>query len=207
MDMNINSTEYDKIAEGIFGPIYIDIAKVIIETTDIKKGNLLDLGCGGGHLGFAMNELGDYTLNFSDIREEALKIAKERAEEKCINASYIQSDVHDLQMDDNSFDIVVSRGSMPFWDDQVKAFSEIYRVLNPGGWAYIGGGLGGKKHQARIRAMKKANGGPDCCDRSKSKSLSTDEYIELFKKWGAEYKVVENEDEGRWFLFQKRGLA
>ena len=205
MDMNINSKEYDKIAEGIFGPIYIDIAKAIIMRTKVHKGELLDLGCGGGHLGYAMNELGEYTLCFSDIRSEALEIAKERAEEKSINATYIQSDVHDLQMEDNSFDIVVSRGSMPFWDDQVKAFSEIYRVLKPGGWAYIGGGLGGAKHQERIRAMKKANGGPDCCDRSKSKSLSTDEYIELFKKWGVEYKVVENYDEGRWFLFQKRG--
>lgn len=205
MDMNINSTEYDKIAEGIFGPIYRDIAKVIIERTGILKGNLLDLGCGGGHLGYAMNELGDYKLNFSDIREEALNIAKARADEKGIDASYIQSDVHNLKMDDNSFDIVVSRGSMPFWDDQIKAFSEIYRVLKPGGWAYIGGGLGGRKHLARIKAMKKENGGPDIFDRSKSKSLSTDEYIELFKKWGAEYKVVENEDEGRWFLFKKRG--
>ena len=205
MEMNFNSTDYDKIAEGIFGPIYIDIAKMIINRTGVEEGNLLDLGCGGGHLGFAMGELGDFNLNFSDIREDALEIARKRAVEKGIDASYIPSDVHTLKMNDNSFDIVVSRGSMPFWDDQVKAFSEIYRVLKQGGWAYIGGGLGGKKHLERIRAMKKEGGGPDCLDRSKSKSLSTDEYIELFKKWGADYKVVENEDEGRWFLFQKRG--
>ena len=206
MDMNINSVEYDKIAEGIFGPIYRDIAKVIIERTGVEKGDLLDLGCGGGHLGFAMDELGDYTLNFSDIRDEALNIAKSRADEKGIEALYIQSDVHDLKMDDNSFDIVVSRGSMPFWEDQVKAFSEIYRVLRPGAWAYIGGGLGGAKHQKRIRELQKENGGPDCFDRSKSKSLSTESYVNMFKKWGADYKIVENKDEGRWFLFRKKGL-
>ena len=206
MDMNINSKEYDKIAEGIFGPIYRDIAKVIIERTGVEKGDLLDLGCGGGHLGFAMDELGDYTLNFSDIRDEALNIAKSRADEKGIDASYIQSDVHELKMDDNSFDIVVSRGSMPFWEDQVKAFSEIYRVLRPGAWAYIGGGLGGAEHQERIRQIQKENGGPDCFDRSKSKALSTESYINMFKKWGADYKIVENKDEGRWFMFRKKVL-
>ena len=52
--------------------------------------------------------------------------------------------------------------------------------------------------------MKKANGGPDCFDRSKSKSLSTDKYIEMFKNWNADYEVVENEDEGRWFVFGKK---
>ena len=206
MEMTCNSTEYDKIAEKIFGPIYVDIAKAIISRTNIKEGDLLDLGCGGGHLGFAMGELGDYKLNFSDIREEALNITKERAKKNNVKANYIQSDVHNLKMEDNSFDIVVSRGSMPFWDDQKKAFSEIYRVLKPGGWAYIGGGLGGAKHQERIRAMKKANGGPDCFDRSKSKSLSTDEYVNMFKEWNAEYIVVENHDEGRWFAFRKREL-
>jgi hypothetical protein len=38
--------------------------------------------------------------------------------------------------------LVVSRGSLWFWDDQVKGPQEIYRVLKPGGVAFVGGGLG-----------------------------------------------------------------
>ena len=46
---------------------------------------------------------------------------------------------------DNSIDLVVSRGSVFFWEDMEKGISEVYRVLRPGGWAYIGGGFGTKE--------------------------------------------------------------
>jgi SAM-dependent methyltransferase len=37
--------------------------------------------------------------------------------------------------------VIVSRGSFQFWGDQVAAFREIYRVLKPGGVAWIGRGF------------------------------------------------------------------
>jgi SAM-dependent methyltransferase len=43
---------------------------------------------------------------------------------------------------DNSVDLVVSRGSIFFWNDPVQGLKEVYRVLRPGGKAYIGGGAG-----------------------------------------------------------------
>jgi ubiquinone/menaquinone biosynthesis C-methylase UbiE len=48
----------------------------------------------------------------------------------------------DMPFPDNSVDIVVSRGSIFFWDDPVKGLREVYRVLRPGGKAMIGGGAG-----------------------------------------------------------------
>ena len=202
--MECNSVEYDKIAEEIFAPIYPDIAAVMIERTGIKEGKLLDAGCGGGHLGLALMKQGNYELTMTDIREEALKIAEKRADEQQVRAEYVQSDIENLPFEDDSFDLIVSRGSMPFWDEQVKAFTEIYRVLKPGGWAYIGGGLGGEKHQKRIREfMRQRQVEPVCFDRSKSKALKTEEYTALFDSWNARWKVVENEAEGRWFLFGK----
>jgi len=44
---------------------------------------------------------------------------------------------------DNSVDLVVSRGSIFFWDDPAQGLKEVHRVLRPGGKAYIGGGAGG----------------------------------------------------------------
>ena len=202
--MECNSVEYDKIAEEIFAPIYPDIASAMIERTGVKEGELLDAGCGGGHLGLALMKQGNFELTMTDIREEALKIAEERAEGQNVQAEYVQSDISSLPFSDDSFDLIVSRGSMPFWDEQIKAFSEIHRVLKPGGWAYIGGGLGGEKHQKRIREfMRQRQVEPVCFDRSKSKALTTEEYIALFESWNAPWKVVENEAEGRWFLFSK----
>jgi SAM-dependent methyltransferase len=43
---------------------------------------------------------------------------------------------------ETSFDLIGSRGSMPFWRDHVQAMKEIPRVLRPGGIASIGGGPG-----------------------------------------------------------------
>ena len=52
------------------------------------------------------------------------------------------ADVHALPFRDNSFDLVISRGSIFFWRDQSTALREIVRVLKPGGYAFIGGGYG-----------------------------------------------------------------
>lgn len=60
---------------------------------------------------------------------------------------------------DNSVDLVVSRGSIFFWDDPVKGLQEVYRALRPGGKAMIGGGAGSgypkEAAEARIASRKK----------------------------------------------------
>jgi len=38
---------------------------------------------------------------------------------------------------DNYVDVIVSRGSFHFWEHRKKSFSEIYRVLKPGRFAFI----------------------------------------------------------------------
>ena len=194
---------YDAFATRVFGPIYPDIAAAILERTGIRQGKLLDLGCGGGHLGLALMEQGQFAAAFCDISPEAVALTEKRITEAGYRADFVVGSAEMLPFQDQSFDLVASRGSMPFWDDQEKAFSEIYRVLKPGGWAYVGGGLGGKKHQQRIRELMGEEGRSRCFDKSRSKSLSNEAYIRLFEKWGARYRIVENEDEGRWFLFEK----
>jgi SAM-dependent methyltransferase len=58
-------------------------------------------------------------------------------------------------MRDASVDLVVSRGSVFFWDDPAQGIREAHRVLRPGGWAMIGGGLGsGYPEWARREFMR-----------------------------------------------------
>lgn len=68
-------------------------------------------------------------LDYStDMLEQAEKRLSGCAHIKCI-----QGDVGDLQMDDGSFDIVVSMNGFHAFPDKQKAFRETWRVLKPGG--------------------------------------------------------------------------
>lgn len=52
---------------------------------------------------------------------------------------------------DEAFDLVVSRESYHFWQNLPTAFTEILRVMKPGGTAYIGGG-GTELHRSRQKS-------------------------------------------------------
>lgn len=71
---------------------------------------------------------------------KGLEIAKSKG--LCDRLFAVVGVAEDMPFPDNSVDIVVSRGSIFFWDDPVKGLREVYRVLRPGGKAMIGGGAG-----------------------------------------------------------------
>lgn len=127
--------EFDDIAEQVFYPIYDVIAQDLLEETGIVSGSMLDVGCGGGHLGFAVMGKSDLTGDFVDINATAVRLAEERSKRLGVweRSRFYRADVVSLPFEDQSFDLVISRGSMFFWEDQERAFSEILRVLKPGG--------------------------------------------------------------------------
>ncbi len=215
-----NAEEYDAIAERLFAPIYPVIARAIAERTCKRAGRLLDAGCGGGHLAIAVLREGAFDrLTLLDENAEALEMARARVEaelsgEACAPASVSVccSDVcaADLaERADGPFDLIISRGSMPFWDDQLAAFANLYGLLAPGGVAYVGGGMGStalrKQIAAQMAEIRERNGGegPQMFDLSKSKALATEDYVALFERLGAKCTVIANDEEGRWFMFEK----
>ena len=148
---------------------------------------------------------------FADANPEALKATERRGSERGFG-SVMETSLQDacaLDLPEESFDLIVSRGSMPFWDDQRAAFSGIYRLLAPGGWAYIGGGLGNAQlgdeiKRAMAEARNAADGeGPRCFDRKNSKALADEEYRALFAETDAELAIVNNDSEGHWIILSK----
>ncbi len=49
----------------------------------------------------------------------------------------VKMDVHKIPFEENTFDMAMCNHVMEHVDDDIKAMSEIYRVLKPGGWAIM----------------------------------------------------------------------
>ena len=215
-----NPVEYDAIAEELFAPVYPVIARAITERAKKREGRLLDVGCGGGHLAISVLREGAFNhLTLLDENAKALELANARVRneltgEACAPAtlSTCCSDIcaPDLaERIDGPFDLIVSRGSMPFWDNQPAAFKNLYSLLAPSGVAYVGGGMGSSELRRSIAAkmaeIRAQNGGegPSMFDSSKSKALKTEDYVTLFQEMDVSCIVIANDEEGRWFMLKK----
>ncbi|MDD2450825.1 class I SAM-dependent methyltransferase [Sulfurovum sp.] len=135
---------YDRIVREVFAPIYPVIAGQIVVRTGKQEGHCLDVGCGTGALGRAIAGLSTLHITFFDHSPEMIALSRDYAEEEELigRSDFLVGDISRLALDDATMDLVVSRGSVPFWNDWERAYREIVRVLKEGGHAYIGGGFG-----------------------------------------------------------------
>lgn len=156
--MREKALEFDEIANQVFFPIYSVIAGQILERTGKTKGKCLDVGSGGGHLGLSMAQLTELDVVLLDKNMGAVEIAQKRIKEWGLagRVTAISGDVQELPYADETFDLVISRGSVWFWEDQKKSLQEIYRVLKEGGMAYIGGGFANKELRNVVDMKMKA---------------------------------------------------
>jgi len=126
-------------------PVYAPLAEQIAMDFKLrdKNGIGIDLGSGPGTL---ILELCRHTrlhwIN-ADINPHFFPHFYKQAQQRGFGhrVSAVFADAGALPFRDNYADIIVSRGSFPFWQDKRRSFSEIYRVLKPGAVAYIGRGF------------------------------------------------------------------
>ncbi|QNK40877.1 class I SAM-dependent methyltransferase [Caproicibacter fermentans] len=202
-----HAEDFDCIAENIFFPIYEVIAKDILAYSKITSGRILDLGCGGGHLGLSvLKQEKGLSAVLLDRNPDAAAIAEHRAAQWGLRqrATPIVADVSRIPLPDGSVDLAVSRGSFGFWPDEGLAFSEILRVLSPGGKAYIGGGFGNLDLKRKIvKKMKTVSPDwPECVHR-KTNGFTAEDYGKILSGLGAEFEFIDNEEKGFWILLQK----
>lgn len=134
-------------AEGTLLPVYAPLAKEITDTLDLssKQGIGIDLGSGPGTLIVELCQRTKLHWINADINPHFFPYFMRKAEAAGFGGrvSAIRADAQALPFRSDYADVVVSRGSFHFWPDKCKAFGDIYRVLKPGGVAYIGRGLPG----------------------------------------------------------------
>ncbi len=160
MNSKMNTSGYDKRALSIDSPIYEYYAQKILDKTGIKNGICLDAGSGGGYLGLALSRITSLDFIFLDLSLEML----ERAECNIKNAGIqkrartLHADVHNIPLASESVDLIISRGSIPFWKEPVTALEEFYRILTPGGMVYVGTGRGTPDVKKQVEAKMEEMG-------------------------------------------------
>ena len=97
-----------------------------------KKLKVLDCGCGPGFFSIILGREGHH-ITAVDYSDGMVRMANKNFKKYGIFAKAQKMDAHDLEFEDNTFDLVVSRNIMWTLADPAKVYSEWMRILRPGG--------------------------------------------------------------------------
>jgi ubiquinone/menaquinone biosynthesis C-methylase UbiE len=208
--MKIDARQFDEVARTIFAPVYPLIADQIIQYTGITSGTCLDVGCGPGYLGAALAAKTDLHLLLLDQSEAMLELCERTLDENDLRgrAGLLPGDVGSLALPDGSVDLIISRGSIFFWEDLPRALGEIHRVLAPGGKTFIGGGFGNAAVKESIRLqMAERNQGKDQFGDKMRCNLGP-EMRRRFEEGLQEaainqFSILQDEEIGLWIMMHK----
>lgn len=182
---------------------YPYVVKDILKYCEPKKGFWIDLGAGKGQVAIPLIEATGNPVTMLDPDEEAMSKGLEIARKKGVGDRLfaVVGVAENMPFPDDSVDLVVSHGSIFFWDNQAKGLQEIYRVLRPGGRAMIGGGAGSTYPQwaaeefirRRQESFKKAG------SEKKSRFMKV-RTPETFRRWAEEANLPRFEITGKGAL-------
>ncbi len=134
-----------RAASTSLAPVYAPLAEQIVRDFQLAEmtGIGIDLGSGPGSLIIELCKRTRLHWINADINPHFFPHFYKMAEAAGVGhrVSAVFADAQALPFRDHYADVIVSRGSFWLWEDPARAFAEIYRVLKPGGLAYIGRGF------------------------------------------------------------------
>jgi ubiquinone/menaquinone biosynthesis C-methylase UbiE len=138
---------YDRYPNRIFTKWFQNIA------ADIRdrgiSGNILDIGTGPGRLPIEIaKQVKDAHLFGIDLSKDMIKIAGENTDREGVGdrVEFRTKNAYDTGFESDSIDMVVSTETLHHLSKPLVAFNEIYRVLKPGGEAWL---FDGRKDASR----------------------------------------------------------
>jgi len=115
----------------------------------------LDAGCGGGIATYALLQMKGAKVFAFDIGRKCLDVARNKCKTESLNPLFLQCHIENIPLKDNVFDFVNCNGVLHHLYDFVRAFSELVRVLKPGGFMFIGVyGKGGIMNEVKIKFFR-----------------------------------------------------
>lgn len=93
---------------------------------------ILDVGTGPGFFAILLAEL-NYSVTAVDKCQEMLTQASRNAMAAGHNISFFKADAHDVDLPDESVDVIVSRNITWLMPNPIEVYKEWYRLLKPAG--------------------------------------------------------------------------
>ncbi len=196
----------EKVMKDLFRKIYPVIAEQVLAHTGVRQGRAMDLGGGPGMLAVALAQRSQLSLSVVDPLEDCVQLARENIAEHGVQAQVEATLGRAEQLDfpEACMDLVVSRGSIYFWEDQQAGLREVWRVLRPGGWAHIGGGFGTRLLREEIMALKAGDEEWLGAMRERGRRNPPEHFQRLLDAAGIAGEVLQQEA-GIWITFRKPG--
>ncbi len=113
------------------------VAELVVSYAKITSGErVLDLATGTGNAALLAAQSGAAVTGI-DASTRLIDVARDRAAQAGVGASFVVADLQALPFPDDAFDVVLSVFGLIFAPDAERAFAEMIRVLPPNGRALL----------------------------------------------------------------------
>lgn len=109
----------------------MDLERLSDIVSSSKYRKALDLGCGAGHVAYALAKCCETTA--CDISDGMLEIVSRESKRRNLDIETVKAQAENLPFEDESFCLTVTRYSAHHWFDIGKALSEAFRVTKKKG--------------------------------------------------------------------------
>src|SRR6266545_7119937 len=112
------------------------MAKQLVEKIP-ANGKILEIAPGPGYFCIELAKLGNFQITGLDISKSFVEIARKNAAEAGLKIDFREGNASAMPFKENTFDFTFCQAAFKNFSEPVKAISEMYRVLKPGGVAVI----------------------------------------------------------------------
>jgi SAM-dependent methyltransferase len=110
-----------------------DLRQIVSIVGRIAQAEVLDLGCGGGHVSYAVAPVARAVVATDPSPDMLAAVAAEAGRRGLANVTTTAAPAERLPFEDGRFDAVVCRYTTHHWPDVRRGLREAARVLKPGG--------------------------------------------------------------------------